>query len=76
MARKIEVGFLGVAALMIVGKLVLDDPEAAKQASKDAVEIVAETGNAVKDETLDAVNTTGTGGAPATSIVPAQVAGG
>lgn len=76
MARKMEVGMIGVGLLMIVGKLVLDDPEAAKQTTKDAVEIIAETGNAVKDETVGAVSGMPTSDGTAPSIVPAQVAGG
>lgn len=76
MARKMEVGVVGVGLLMIGGYVLLNNPEDTKKAAKDAVEIVAETGDAVKTETLDAVNSTGQGDAAGTSIVPAQVAGG
>ena len=73
--RKIEVGLVGAAALMLVGKVLLDNPDDTKKAAKDTIEIVADTGEAVKDEGLEAVTDVPQGGDPAV-VTPAPVAGG
>lgn len=74
MARKMEVGIIGAAALMLVGKILLDHPDDTKKAATDAIEVVADTGEAVKNQSLEAV-TNGTAPAAQASVTPAPVAG-
>ncbi len=75
MARKIEVGAIGVAGLLLVGHSLLSNPEETKKSASDGVDIVATVAEDLKDRSLDAAGGEGT---TATSVVfvPAPVAGG